>query len=75
MKDRPVAEISDNTYHLKETDSHLPAIFEPVIPTSEGPQTNSLDRVADGIGPFTSLDINNQNLTNASKILRPAKLP
>jgi hypothetical protein len=50
--DRPDAEISNNTQHSQETDTHAPAGFEPAIPASERPQTHALDSAATGIGEF-----------------------
>jgi len=38
-----------NNSHKRQTSTH-PAGFEPVIPTSERPQTHALDRAATGIG-------------------------
>ena len=50
--DQPVAEISDNTQLLQETNIHVPGGFEPAIPVSEQPRTHASDRAATGIGHF-----------------------
>ena len=39
-----------NTQHSQETDVYLSAEFKPTIPTSEGPQTHTLDRATTGTG-------------------------
>jgi len=44
--------LPDNTQHSQQTNMHAPAGFEPVIPASERPQTNALDREATGIGRY-----------------------
>jgi hypothetical protein len=64
--DRPVAETSTRQHTTLARDRHLcpPAGFEPVIPTSERPQTHALDRAATGIGGIYS---HFQILTHSTK--------
>jgi len=46
-KQRPLA---DNTQHSQDTDIHVPVGFEPAIPASEQPHTQTLHRAAAGNG-------------------------